>query len=58
MDELDRAIEMEFRRARNKIIEECAEQAEWFANVEKFTIEEVALRIRQMKTWSLPTREL
>ena len=42
--------EFAVRAIRNEIVEQCAAQAEWFANVEKFTIEDVALRIRQMKT--------
>jgi len=42
--------EFAVRAIRNEIVEQCAAQAEWCANVEKFTIEDVALRIRQMKT--------
>jgi hypothetical protein len=42
--------EFTMRRIRNEIIEQCAQHVEAIDNVMEITIEDVAQRIRQMKT--------
>lgn len=49
-NENESITEFTIRRIRNEVIEQCAQAALWYENVETFSADDVAQRIRSLKT--------